>query len=153
MAKRGGGAIAAYNAAIAAIKSRTGVSHREAQQTYRSVKARTGKAPTAETARSKAVREEASKAGKQIAAAKRRQQERIERAIANARKPRERHKTPVQVKPPAAPPKSRGEPLAPPGGLSRERRRQLEREPEPDYEDVEPPEDIGGEEEESPDAA
>jgi hypothetical protein len=61
--------IGAYNAVIAAIKKQTGVSHKEAQQTYRAATVRLGHAPTPKDVKSKAVREEASAAGKKIAAA------------------------------------------------------------------------------------
>jgi hypothetical protein len=97
MAKRSS-AIAQYNAAVAAIKAATGVTHKEAQQAYRSGKIRLGHSPTPADAASKVMRQEASRAGERIRVRERQQQMRIDKAIAHARAPAKgRGKTPAKA--------------------------------------------------------
>jgi hypothetical protein len=81
MAKR---TIGSYNATIQAIRHSTGVSHREAQQAYRTAKVRLGHIPTPKDARSTAVRESARIAAKQISRASVEKQRAIEKIIERA---------------------------------------------------------------------
>jgi len=143
--KKGGG-IAAYNAIISAIKSRTGVSHKEAQQTYRASSVRLGRAPTLRDAqRSPAITAESRRAGIAIARAKAERQLKVERAIAKAKAPRRKDKTPVKVEPP----KRRG---AEPGGADRGGggggagggRAPAPVEDVPDWVELDPPDEFGG---------
>jgi hypothetical protein len=151
MAKTTKGTIGSYNATIAAIKRSTGVSHREAQQVYRGAKVRMGRPPTAaDVSKSRAIKEEARTAGAKIAAAKRAEEKRIERVIERARVPprvrKMRDKMDVYIKPPQKGRRRaaegdggpRGEVMPPPA-----REKHVEY---PDWVNMDPPDDFGGEE-------
>ena len=146
MPKKGGG-IAAYNAIISAIKSRTGVSHREAQQTYRAASVRLGKPPSlTEARRGAAVKQEAARAGKQIAAKRAAEIRAVEKAIERAKAPRRKDKTPVDVKPPAEGKRRGGGDLGGGGGGGGGGAPAPAPAPgyDPDYVDLEPPDEFGG---------
>lgn len=86
MARKTSGGIGAYNATIAAIKAKTGVSHKEAQQAYRGASAKLGRAPTAKEARQGGVvAQEARRAGRAIAERKAADMRAVERANERAR--------------------------------------------------------------------
>lgn len=100
--------IGGYNATIAAIKRSTGVTHKEAQQTYRAAAVRLGRAPTAKDAKSKAVREESAKAGQRIAAGQRAKARAVERSIARGRMTAKERKAAAAAGTPAPAKQSRG---------------------------------------------
>lgn len=149
MAKRGGG-IGAYNAIIGAIKARTGVSHREAQQTYRAAAVRLGKSLTLTDAKKSAVvKQEAGRAGKQIAAAQAAKMRATERAIERAKQPRNKDRGAVRIPPPG---RRRGGEEGGGGGGGGGRaggggggsRRAPVDDYDPDFAELEPPDEIGG---------
>lgn len=106
--------IGAYNATIAAIKRSTGVSHKEAQQTYRAAAVRLGRTPTAKDAKSKAVREESSRSGQRIAAAKREKARAVERSMARGKMTAKERKAAAAA---VSPPPSRRSRGGPPGDI------------------------------------
>lgn len=73
--------IAKYNETLRALKSARGISHKEAQHAYRSMRVRLGRTPTAKDAKSKIAKEEATRAPKAIAQAKKNKLREIERII------------------------------------------------------------------------
>lgn len=86
MAKKS--SIASYNATIKAIRQSTGVSRREAQQAYRTASVVLGHAPSKADVKTKAVRESAASAGKQLAAAQRAKEKYVRESIERAKAPR-----------------------------------------------------------------
>lgn len=151
MAKKPAGNLKAYNAAIKAIRASTGVSQKEAQQTYRAAKVRLGRAPTAKDAGSRAVKQEAANAGKQLAAAKRAHDRRIEQAIARAKAPRPKRGV---AEPRPGPSRPRGGAAGRGGGGSGGGAGGRGRDYEPDYDfggfDDEIPDDMYGDDDDSP---
>jgi hypothetical protein len=109
--------ISQYNETIAAIRKSTGVSRKEAQQTYRAARVRLGHSPTPQDVKTKAVREEAKAAGRKIAAKAYAKERQLYKELERQRLPakerkalRERQKAGGKVAP-----KDRGKHREPPG--------------------------------------
>ena len=144
MPRKGGGGIAAYNAVIAAIKSRTGVSHKEAQQTYRAASVRLGKPPSlTEARRGAAVKQEAARAGGQLKAKRAAELAKVERAIERARAPRRKDKGVVKIQYPKRGGGDRGGDRGGGGGGGAPAPAPAPGY-DPDYVDLEPPDEFGG---------
>jgi hypothetical protein len=112
--------IRAYNGFLKAIKAARGISHKEAQQAYRGISERLGRAPKAKdvSAHPRITREEAKKAAGDIKREERRRIREVEKAIEKARKEPPRRagrkgrkaeaRPPAEAPPPAGPVVDRG---------------------------------------------